>query len=423
MRIAPIRQWQRRRRARGGAGGGRRIVVPILLLLITAAAVLLHFHQNDSSLYQDGSQSSQKWAYVFVLAGCDSEHPSYLGPLLNILVATHVLKHQFTSRADVVVLVQMKYHSKFQALPLDQQEWLTKLGIQIRYLPPPTRVLSFYELIAQKLQAFQLTDYDRVMVLDADVLPLCNLDYLFDLSSSRMDATAAPTILHAMYDDPVNAGLFVITPSNASYQQLEDIIRDKSPDQRLPPQEWNSKEGWGSPIEYRLWNNATKLHSGWDFYCAGSDQGLLLYWAKVVQKQVTIIAGDVIEHTDGVKLSLEPNNLQRYSCLPTTFDGDSNMLQNSYAANASPRASQLGFYRDFYHAVGLTKPWEIYMSESFQGTSTIASTTQYWHVLLDRVVRTHKLTGVPQGAAELRTAIPPPLDRGDLFAIGKKPEA
>jgi hypothetical protein len=432
MRFASSSSIRRRRRRR--MSSTTKILFAVCFLVATTCFLFLfQLNYTIDNLQNQGISKKKKNAYVFVLAGCDPSRPSYLGPLLNILVATYVLKHQFTTSspaADVVVLIQMSFSSTAASqkkLPDYQEDWLQRLGIQLRYLPPPGRTLSFYELIAQKLQAFQLIEYDRVMVLDTDVLPLCSLEYVFSLFSGN------DIILHAMYDDPVNAGLFVVSPSRQAYQQLQQIIQQQSPDMSLPPPHWDSNKGWGtSSLKYRLWNdNSTATipqHSGWDFYCANSDQGLLLYWAKYVQQQhpVSIIAGTVIEHSFPNKngtIAIEHNTLERYSCLPPSGGENNNLLQNTFAANASPRASQLGFYRDFYHAVGLTKPWEMYDASIPNNKNTIiTSTNQYWHVLLERVVTEFQLANVPQGGPALSKAIPPPLDRGDLFAIGKTKE-
>ena len=64
-----------------------------------------------------------------------------------------------------------------------------------------------------KLNAWQLTQFDKCVFLDADTLVLKNVDELFD----RPELSAAPDV---GWPDCFNSGVFVFVPSEATYQSL-----------------------------------------------------------------------------------------------------------------------------------------------------------------------------------------------------------
>ena len=66
------------------------------------------------------------------------------------------------------------------------QTLLEELEIELYYAPRPIRD-SFYSAQLAKFEILNLIQYTRVLYLDADVLPLCNLDYLFAASDPEHD--------------------------------------------------------------------------------------------------------------------------------------------------------------------------------------------------------------------------------------------
>jgi alpha-N-acetylglucosamine transferase len=67
-----------------------------------------------------------------------------------------------------------------------------------------------------KLHLWNLTDYDKLVFLDADTLPLRNVDDLFD----RPNFSAAPD---AGWPDCFNSGVFVTEPSEKDYHGLKKM--------------------------------------------------------------------------------------------------------------------------------------------------------------------------------------------------------
>lgn len=227
------------------------------------------------------------YAYAFVIGGCDPDRPSYRNYIHNVLVASHIL-HQKGSRSDVHLFIQMACRSRHTQLIAEEVRWLQAMNISIHYLPK-YRDESFYKIMLEKFQILRLTQYRRVFFLDADVMPLINLDYLMELSDQGV---LEENILVPGLTSPGNGGFFVLKPFPGAVDRVRRIIEKK--DRRialLPFPHWDERLGWGHQIvppdhwENRLGQTGHR----WKFYGVYADQGLLFHWAKYVRKSVTII--------------------------------------------------------------------------------------------------------------------------------------
>ncbi len=67
-----------------------------------------------------------------------------------------------------------------------------------------------------KIHAWRLSQYRKIVFLDADTLPLQNMDALFD----RPSFSAAPD---AGWPDCFNSGVFVTEPSESVYCDLVEL--------------------------------------------------------------------------------------------------------------------------------------------------------------------------------------------------------
>lgn len=70
-----------------------------------------------------------------------------------------------------------------------------------------------------KIHVWKLTQYKKIVFLDADTLPLKNVDELFE----RPHFSAAPD---AGWPDCFNSGVFVTEPSDADYQALKKMATE-----------------------------------------------------------------------------------------------------------------------------------------------------------------------------------------------------
>ena len=300
---------------------------------------------------------SSKFAYVFLIAGCDPKDPSYMGYIYSVAVAKELLQH-FGSSQDVIVMVRMHTKTNHTKLPIEQEHILTKLGINVIYIPKP-KTDNFHTAMMDKFRILQLIDYERILYLDADMIPLNDLDYMFRLSFGPNAKLEENTVM-MYYNEPANGGMFMLRPDAKDYQQIMQIIdkvEDKGYDfdqtvgwghEIIPPDRWVSMRSEKKGI------NGTK----WDFYGAFTDQGLLYHWTKYVKQKVSIIARETVQtwrtnEDDGqVQMIKERPNDEvfghvppnEYSIKPVHSTGDKKILT-------------LVPYRDFHHSKGKYKPW------------------------------------------------------------------
>lgn len=240
----------------------------------------------------------RRHAYAFVLAGVSPERPQgYIGILFSILVNAHKLE-SWGSKADIVVLVQMAHDSEWDRLPHEILRYFHAYpSIVIHYLPKPREPPSFYSAQFEKFFILELTQYRRVLYLDADVMPMCNFDYLFHLSEKGV---FKENMILAGNNEPSNGGFMMLRPKAGEYQKVKDIIEER--DARImasPSKVFDEVVGWGhviKPPDY--WRTRYNRKSGtfWNFTTAYGNQGLMFYWVKYVKKSASLFVGNEVEN-------------------------------------------------------------------------------------------------------------------------------
>jgi glycogenin glucosyltransferase len=157
-----------------------------------------------------------KHAYVTVLAGGDG----YL-PGVEVLGRSLV---ESGSTVPKVVLVTPDVSSTARA-NLRAQGWELR---DIEPIPNPTPKTDFlfprFAEVFAKLRAWELTDLDRAVLLDADTLVLQNVDDLFTRPGlDGPDAfAAAPDFF---MPDRFNSGVMVLTPSRDTFGRMMAALR------------------------------------------------------------------------------------------------------------------------------------------------------------------------------------------------------
>lgn len=315
-------------------------------------------------------QSPSKFAYVFLIGGIHEDRPAYLGFLFNVLVAQDILRST-GSHNDVWVLLQFAADANITELPPKQLQILQESGLRYRILPK-IRSNTFSELVYEKFRVLEMTQYTRVMFLDADVIPLANLDYLFDTTMFR------PNLIVATRGEPCNAGLFILEPKNNSWEELQQIILQQHESAKnLPYPKFDRQVGWGhSFLEAGdEWTAIEKTGKRWHYHASHSDQGLLYYFAKYHVQDVSIIIGDRVEHWVSYDTAKRHNaNINSSPIirdnLPvrigTTTQDEIRKLTTIHPlayqsnCNTKPKSSFLCHvpYRDYAHFYGRTKPWQ-----------------------------------------------------------------
>lgn len=236
---------------------------------------------GDGEKHEVSSAPSSRFAYMVVMGGCDVDdnnnnpkrRPRYLGFLYHLCVMTKLLR-DFGSTADVIVLVQTTTTTS-ATLPDHESRLLHQLGIQVRYLPS-SKTATFYDIVLQKFQALRMTEYERVLVMDGDILPTTNLDLLFELSTTNV---LRENVIVAGAMEPANAGFFLVQPNRTDYERVMDTIRQRERQATLQsttttsrPHYFDEVNGWGHRIEapdYWRTLNGT-IGKLWNFHFAFS---------------------------------------------------------------------------------------------------------------------------------------------------------
>lgn len=118
------------------------------------------------------------------------------------------------SNRDLVILVDATI------IP-EHREGLQAAGWKLRQIErirnPKAERDAYNEWNYSKFRLWQLTDYDKIIFIDADLLILRNIDFLFGMP--EITATGNNATLF-------NSGVMVIEPSNCTFQLLMDHISD-----------------------------------------------------------------------------------------------------------------------------------------------------------------------------------------------------
>jgi lipopolysaccharide biosynthesis glycosyltransferase len=362
------------------------------------------------------SSFPSKWAYAYLMAGVDTEHPSYLGIFYNILIAASILE-QHQTQADIVVMVQMSANATSHRLTPREEQILTSLSnVRIYYLDIPPRQ-SFYTMQMEKFRILEMTEYDRVFYLDGDVMPFCSMDYLFELSttsesnrhhhsnsseadtkeshatnSSKKSSTPLlkENIILAWRIEPAHGGAFMLAPHPGDFQMLQDIIH-RQERKILAGQVFSKREGWGHVITPPDAWHSTRGQEGpnatdWAWHGDFADQGLLYFWTKYVKQDVSIVIGSSVENWSRNRSQLLHGSLSPYGCVPNEYTKPYKYAHSGF--------SSIVPYRDFKHFTGRAKPWlesgRINMSHTHQ-FEDVQTAQEYWMYLFRNVQKRFQL--------------------------------
>lgn len=294
--------------------------------------------------------AAPRFAYAYVVGGCDPDRPAYRNFLYNILINTDTIRSGDTaSTADVVVFVQMAAESQVDRLPRADEDMMTEQQQQqkgegagrtyIEYIPKATANQTLDDLMMEKFRIVSLTQYDRVLYLDSDVVLREPMDYLLDLS---MQGTLQPNVVFASDHEPASGTVFLLTPSTADWEHMEQLLVNST----------TGVTGWGQSIpkndEYLLLQGTTK--GEWDFRGADADAGLLYFWVRYVKNDFSTILSTTVrnwnsETSSELKLAdllpHAPQNEQPLSCWKGTHGSNSCVPPHSSLA----------------HFPGSSKPW------------------------------------------------------------------
>ncbi|OVA01512.1 Glycosyl transferase [Macleaya cordata] len=118
------------------------------------------------------------------------------------------------STRDLVILVDETI-SEYHRGGLEAAGWKIRTIQRIRN--PKAEQNAYNEWNYSKFRLWQLTDYDKIIFIDADLLILRNIDFLFGMP--EITATGNNATLF-------NSGVMVIEPSNCTFQLLMEHINE-----------------------------------------------------------------------------------------------------------------------------------------------------------------------------------------------------
>lgn len=145
-------------------------------------------------------------------------YPAYpLLVLLNENASNHTQQALAQAKIPFKILPKLNY-SEHSNQTMQQRGWPSALNNT-----------------ADKLSVFTLTEYDKVVYLDADMLVLKNIDYLFDYPhgsavidvANIIDITSNGNFTSEQYEyvSQFNSGLFVFRPNLQDYQTCMDLLQ------------------------------------------------------------------------------------------------------------------------------------------------------------------------------------------------------
>ena len=312
---------------------------------------------------------NKKWAYAFMMAGVDPYGKNggwYRAILYGVMVAAELLRNNNengNSKADIVLMIQFLKDSQGpKKLPPEEERWLSQLNIIVKYIPLPDHgIQNFYTAQMEKFRILEWhKEYDRVLYMDGDIMPHCNLDYLFEMSLSG--DILKENFLMAFRTEPSNAGFFMLAPKEGDYEALQTIITKQQRNALESGMIFDRQVGWGHTIESPdFWTTWSSKGTEWKWHGDFADQGLLYYWAKYYKKRVSILIGDVLEQWDvdasgnltkETSLDNEPFRSRNCSCR-RIGSRDEAFLDNGLK-KSNRRIVPI---RDFIHFTGANKPW------------------------------------------------------------------
>jgi len=281
----------------------RRLCLLVIPLFAICALVVMQLLRSNAALSEitpkhlvipqttlTQQKKQGKYAVAFVIAGCSwkewNSMDSCVPYVLNAIVAAHVLR-KFQSSIDVVLKVRMAASSdetSFAELSPEIEDWLSKAGVKLSYLPK-VRQDNFGTTTIELFRTLEMVEYDRVLFMDSDSYPICNIDRHFDLSfDGLVDETVAFTGAAA----PITASALMVTPKLGAFGQVMGIIhryRDSSKSQtKLDP-----IQGWGHPIV----NETGDVVREWNWHAVNGDQGVLYEWLMHELKNFTLISNNI----------------------------------------------------------------------------------------------------------------------------------
>ncbi|CAB9523467.1 Glycogenin [Seminavis robusta] len=363
---------------------------------------------NNKTPPPTSTETNSPYAYVLMNWKLNpTKSFKYRAYLSNMLLTAKILRTH-GSTADIVAIFRFDNIVIDERLPAQDEALLHALGIKIRYLPMETP----YDFNSRrdtkylrKFHTYSMIEYRRVLVLDGDLLPITNLDYLFELSDAEyhpdkhipVSAQLKPYVVIAGINEPSNGGFFLATPNMDYYNRVQELIQTNWETAGIIPK-FDRVNGWGHPFhvaEGDKWEHNIGDGTRWDFLGAWCDQGLhyhmtkyeiqnvtqlfarkIVHWGKAPNNGTTI-AEQVIPVTSRLQSPLVNYSKVQYNIFPSECGKWTGKRKGNWPGCVPP-------YSDFEHFSGKGKAWTMKVPEDIwddMDTQPKSTRHLWWQVL------------------------------------------
>jgi hypothetical protein len=328
----------------------------------TVGAAQLTNVKSSSPLVASRGRAPSRYAYVFLMGFCDPDQPAYKPYIGGVSVAAHLLR-KYGSRQDMVLYIMMSEFSKHPTLPAEDLRICTALNVTVRQIPTVS-TQTFHRLQLQKFRALGLAQYKRVMFLDCDVMPLANLDVMFE--NSDPDVYDPPllkeNLIFVDYVVPSNGGIWMLAPHAGDLERVNDLIREA---QLVRNQGIEGREPWRR-FTPQPWESLSRTSNEYDFYAVSGDQGLLFSWVRHYQRTYShVVKGGAIvnyipDESDDqavrVESTIKDPHLPRWDIWPA--DTDAWGTNRSQLVGTHANYGHGGAFQCCHHFINfIGKPW------------------------------------------------------------------
>lgn len=314
---------------------------------------------------KNNSSPSSPYAYVWIIGGIHEDKPSYKGFVWDVLVSASLLR-KTGSTADFWLFVRISPDSKFDQMSDEDLRLLHALDIKVRHLEKPKHE-SFLQLMYDKFYILDMVEYKRVMFLDADTIPLTNMDFYFHLSDPDYKDTPTllkPFFLYATRGEPANGGMFIVEPSREMYEKYKEAVRAQHEQAKtLPYPYFDKDDGWGYNFKTHQdqWEGIVRSGERWGWYGAHTDQGLMYYIGKYLSIGVSIAIGPKVQNWKHIEGQEKPEKESESNGMLEKYQPDLLSFQNS--CDRRNRDDSMAWqcsppYSSFSHFTGSNKPWQ-----------------------------------------------------------------
>jgi hypothetical protein len=291
------------------------------------------------------SSSHSPYAYVFLIGYCDPDKVTYKRYVAGVSVAAYLLR-KYGSRQDMVLYIMMSETSMRTTLPLEDFRVFDALNVTVRQIPT-ARQQTYHRLQLQKFRALGLAQYRRVLFLDCDVMPLANLDVLFELSDPNVHdpPMLKENVVFVDYAVPANGGIWMVAPRVGDLAHVNGLIRDA---QLLRNQGVDGKEPWRD-FPPHPWEAIRDRGDAYHYFAVSGDQGLLYSWVRHYRRTYShVIKGGVVVNYVPDE-SNDTHGVRVESILETPFLPHWDVWPADTAAWGTNRSQLVGTHAQFGH--------------------------------------------------------------------------